>query len=85
MIQIYDHVHANGTKTTVFVDSELRGKHREHGLCYNNCLDFKPGQPDNCEIAQSNYEQALKFGIVTPVYECPRYNNPDIPQYFATF
>lgn len=58
----------------VSVIEHLKGKHSENCLCYSNCLHFKPGSPQNCEIAQSNFELCLKYNVVTPVFECPKYN-----------
>lgn len=55
---------------------DVAGTHRDSCLCYAACLNFKPGQPDNCPIAQELYELNVKHGIVTPVYECPAYE-PD--------
>lgn len=57
----------------VSVQYHLQGKHRAHCLCFQGCQRFKPGQPDNCEIAQATYENCVKFGTVTPVYECPKF------------
>lgn len=57
----------------VAVVSEVKGKHREHCLCFLNCRWFKPGQVDNCQIAQMLYENAVKNSMVTPVYECRKY------------
>lgn len=54
----------------VAVDSELKGKHRSHCLCYV-CDRFKPGTPANCPIAQRVYETCVEHDLVTPVYECP--------------
>lgn len=56
----------------VAVDSELKGKHRSHCLCFT-CGSFNPGKPDNCPIAQRVYETCVEFNLVTPVYECPEY------------
>lgn len=58
----------------VSVMEHLKGKHGESCLCFANCKYFKPNTPENCEIAQSNFELCLKFHITTPVYECPKYN-----------
>jgi hypothetical protein len=55
---------------TIRVDSELKGQHRNHCLCFK-CGSFKPGTPENCAIAQATYENRVKFNTVTPVYECP--------------
>lgn len=54
---------------TVAVESELKGKHREHCLCYA-CQHFAPGQVGNCPIAQGLYEFCVAHHVVTPVYEC---------------
>jgi len=55
---------------TVWVDSELKGQHRSHCLCFK-CGKFKPGTPENCAIAQRVYETCVLCDLVTPVYECP--------------
>ena len=58
---------------TVWVDSELKGKHRAHCLCHS-CWKFNPGAPEtNCPIANLNYAICLAHGLVTPVYECPHF------------
>jgi len=54
----------------VFVQEELKGKHRGHCLCWK-CKKLKINQPDNCPIAQLLFETCQKHGLVTPVYECP--------------
>jgi len=64
----YEH---HGRQVAVF--KEQQGKHREHCLCFANCLKFKPGQKDNCPIAQATYDNCVKFGTTTPVFECPQY------------
>jgi len=61
----YEH---HGCMVTVM--SAVKGKHREHCLCHI-CSRFMPGTPENCPIAQANYELCLKYNVVTPVYECP--------------
>lgn len=61
----------------VKVDARHKGRHREHCLCYH-CDSFKPGEPDQCPIAQAIYENCVKFNVVTPVWECPEYQaKPD--------
>lgn len=67
-IEVYEHHGAD-----VSVMTHLKGKHTEHCLCYAECVHFKPGEPDNCEIAQTNYQMCVKFNLVTPVFECPKY------------
>lgn len=56
-----------------YVDSALKGKHREHCLCYK-CASFKPQSRDeNCPIANKLYQICVDENIVTPVYECPKF------------
>jgi hypothetical protein len=57
----------------VFVMSHLKGKHREHCLCFQNCKYFKPNTQENCKIAQAVFENCVKFGTITPMWECPEY------------
>lgn len=59
----------------VYVQENLKGKHTEHCLCFQNCKFFKPGKPDNCTIAQENFELCKKHNLVTPVYECPKFRH----------
>ncbi len=59
--------------TVVSVRSDLKGKHREHCLCYQNCIHFKPGTQDNCDIAKELYNNCVLFDVVTPVFECPKF------------
>jgi len=59
------HTHA------VYVDESLKGKHRQHCLCFR-CGNFKPTQPElNCRIAEVLFNFCRLTGLVTPVYECP--------------
>ena len=57
----------------VSVNPLLKGRHREHCLCYQNCVHFKPGQSDSCEIAEENLALCKKYNLVTPVFECPKF------------
>jgi len=63
----------------VFVRKDLKGLHQKFCLCYQ-CARFKPGQPDNCEIAQAVFGNCVKFGIVTPLWECPVFERGE-PQF----
>lgn len=63
----YDH-HGN----RVWVRADLRGRHRNHCLC-QVCTYFQPGTLLNCEIAQATYENCVKYGTVTPIWECPKF------------
>lgn len=68
MIELYVH-HSR----EVSVMSHLKGKHREHCLCFQGCSRFKPNTPENCAIAQAIYDNCVRFDIVTPVWECPKF------------
>ena len=74
-IESYNYRHGN----IVFVDSELKGKHREHCLCYK-CKRFKPNTSENCIIAQDNFILCVRYKIVAPVYECPKWEAVDQKQ-----
>jgi hypothetical protein len=55
----------------VWVRKDLKGKHREHCLCFS-CANFKPGTPEgNCPKANLNYAVCIAEGMTLPVYECP--------------
>ncbi|RPI50638.1 MAG: hypothetical protein EHM49_08275 [Deltaproteobacteria bacterium] len=57
----------------VWVDEALKGKHREHCLCWK-CGKFKPeNHAENCPIANMNYAVCVAFNLVLPVYECPEW------------
>lgn len=56
--------------TLVSVDEELKGKHREHCLCFR-CSEFSPNTPENCDLAEQNYRACKINGMVMPVWECP--------------
>jgi len=56
----------------VFVDEELKGKHREHCLCFK-CGLFKPNTPENCKLANLNFANCQLNNMVLPVYECPKF------------
>lgn len=58
----------------VWVNQDLKGKHRDHCLCYK-CSKFNPDDRDNnCTIANTLYQLCIMFTIVTPVYECKEFN-----------
>lgn len=55
------------------VATELKGKHREHCLCYQ-CGLFKPDdRAKNCTLANLVYAICEETGMVLPVWECPSY------------
>lgn len=79
MFEKYEHSYGDsGKKAIVWVFKELKGKHRLHCLCYN-CKLFKPGSDENCEIAKDTFKNCIKHDLVTPVYECPKFDqgSPD--------
>lgn len=60
----------------VSVQEHLQGLHREHCLCHQNCAYFKPeNREENCEIANANFENCIKYHVVLPVWECPKYRH----------
>lgn len=57
----------------VTVVKSVKGKNREHCLCFS-CTKFKSGTPEtNCKIANLNYAVCLAHNVVLPVYECPQF------------
>ena len=56
----------------VSVREDLKGRHKEFCLCYS-CDKFKPDKPENCPIAQENYELCVRRDLVLPVLECPEF------------
>ena len=68
MFEKYVH---HGNKVTVRVGD--KGKHREHCLCWD-CKHFNPdNRAENCPIANILYNLDKELGLVTPVWECPRF------------
>lgn len=63
----YNHHNPN---TKVAVQEHLKGKHREHCLCYQ-CSKFKPeSRSENCPLANILYNICVFAEMVTPVWEC---------------
>ena len=56
----------------VAVDEDLRGKHREHCLCFR-CMNFNPGTSASCDLSEQNYRACKINRMVMPVYECPKF------------
>lgn len=55
------------------VREDLKGKHREHCLCYS-CGKFHPeDRTNNCPKAQRLYDLCVTEDVVTPVWECAAY------------
>ena len=58
----------------VCVQEHLEAKHKDHCLCFQGCVKFKPENVNNnCRIANKLYEFDKAFGLVTPVWECPEF------------
>jgi hypothetical protein len=57
------------------VQEHLLGKHREHCLCYQNCIHFKKDTTENCDIAQNLYLFNMLNSVTTPVWECQKYKS----------
>lgn len=77
MIIPYIHKYGDGGEAQVFARSETIGLHRMFCLCWQKCQSFKPGQPDNCPIAQKLYLICVEHSLTTPVFECPVYKAPE--------
>lgn len=56
----------------VAVDEDLKGKHREHCLCFR-CQKFHPNTPENCDLAEQNYRACKINDMTMPVWECPKF------------
>ena len=72
MVIRYEHVWGERKVLTNVLEQNV-GKHRDSCLCYHNCRFFHPGHPDNCRIAEELYQLDVKYDMVTPVWECPKY------------
>ena len=60
----------------VSVREHLKGRHREHCLCWR-CGRFRPtDRSGNCPIANTLYALCVLAGITTPVWECPQFKPP---------
>lgn len=57
---------------SVAVRADLQGKHRQHCLCYG-CERFYDSANGGCPIAKATFDNCVKFGTVTPIWECPKY------------
>ena len=73
----------------VWVRKDLRGKHRDHCLCWQ-CKKFTirdlliagetptdRERDDSCPIANMLYRIAFRENLVIPVYECPDFEYDD--------
>ena len=67
---IYERYEHHGVN--VVVRSDLKGKHKDFCLCHV-CAKFVPNCSENCPIAQATYENCVKHGVTTPMFECPEF------------
>ncbi len=56
----------------MIVRSDLKGKHRDHCLCYT-CERFKPDTLNNCHKSEEIFQTCVALGVVLPVWECGDY------------
>ncbi len=54
----------------VFVNPTTEYIRRAECLCLN-CGNLKPGQPDNCQIAQALFEVCVRENVALAVTRCP--------------
>ena len=73
MIIQYEH-HGN----TVAVREDLKGKHREHCLCYSCGLFIPEDRSANCKTANALYALCCLTGCTTPVWECPEFEENEV-------
>ena len=68
-----DFVLYNHHGVMVWVQQSLKGKHREHCACFF-CTKFDPiNRERNCSIANQLFKLCTEYSLVTPVYECPHF------------
>lgn len=77
MIIQYIHKYTGGGEAKVYAERDLISTHREFCLCWQDCQSFKPGEPDNCPIANKLFALCVEHSLTTPVFECPVYKAPE--------
>lgn len=69
----YRHNFSSGDSCEEWVRTDLKGQHRRHCLC-TYCQKFKPdNRSENCRAANTLFALDLAENIVTPVWECPKF------------
>jgi len=62
----------------VLVDASAIGLHRAVCLCYTGCKHYNPeSREDNCPISNAVYANCVEHGIVSPIWECPKYESTE--------
>jgi hypothetical protein len=56
----------------VWVESDRVGIHQRYCMCYD-CKRFAPEDKENCKIAEDVFINCKNNHIVTPVWECPEF------------
>jgi hypothetical protein len=56
----------------VATKAHLKNKHFDYTLC-SSCKSFKPSSPDNCNIVKAVYKNCIAYNILTPIFECPNF------------
>jgi len=78
MKQIEYYVHDWGEHSArVAVLEGNKGLHKANCLCFQRCRLFRPGEPNNCIVAQSLFDICVTNDVVTPVWECSIYEEED--------
>lgn len=77
MSRIVRYVHHNPARP-VAVREDLKGKHREHCLCFS-CDRFIPADGPKCPIAAELFALCQKHDLVAPVWECPEFKEATAP------
>jgi len=62
----------------VAVLDELKGMHGEFCLCYKCAKLNINDREKNCPIASELYQLCVKHNLVTPVFECPEFEENGI-------
>lgn len=80
----YVHEYGNGGKAEVWVNSDLKGQHRAHCLCFK-CKNFNPERREiNCKFANYIFMICQAFNMVLPVWECQRFDEDNtMPEHVA--
>ena len=68
MIEKYTHHNRE-----VYTQSEIKGQHRKYCLCFQCAKLNIEERENNCSIANDLYANCVKYGITTPVFECPNF------------
>ena len=57
----------------VAVQAHLKGKHREHCLCYQCACFNSTDREANCTLSNLIYALCVAEEMVLPVWECPHF------------